>query len=1074
MAIDDIAQTETGPVRKRVDVIPVYKGPEPLGPSAFDQIEQEQSQPDPMGFERPSPVPEPKKMGPSAYDAIEGGGLEPQQQPAVNADEEAEITKWNGVADPQFKLAGLGPKILKGAQKVIPSPHVPPPPIGRNAPPPGMGLPPPPAGTIPPPPGGVPPMPPAPRQIIHGASDQKPFSFHDLYTQVKDDLHPLARLQAEANRELPLSDEEKFYQLARLTRGSYGRTHQAITNATYDFNTLANKGPGLKQVLEPVKDDLRPFEEYAVAMRDIELHGRGIDPGVPLADAQAIVANAPPQFQQALQNLHTYQDDILQYTRDAGLLSDEAYNAMVAANRHYVPFHRMHPDAPDLHTSGTNLKTYAPFRRIKGSDKHLMSPIETIVRNTHHLIDLAEKNRTLNAFVDAINSRPGMAGVLVPVKRGRHPINVTRDEVENYLTNNGIPVDPSFYGGPDKFTIFRPDALRPGRNEIAVYKNGKPTIYKVDPEIADAINGMGHQQVSLGVQMAAIPAQMLRSGVTLDPGFALLKNPVRDQFLATVFSQNGYLPVMGYIRGLGHYVGNTKTYQDWLKSGGANSALVSLDRRYIEEEIRNMMESGAWNTVKKNAKHPLEFLSKLAEYGENPTRIGEFSLARKPGVVSKNVFGTQPKSLHQSGFESREITLDFQRQGSHVKPLNRVIPFWNPAIEGSDRLVRAFKDDPAGTSLKMALGVTVPTLMAYEYNRQDPRMMDIPRRERDIFWHFPTDDWQEVTKQEAAMVPDSWKKEAGGKTYVNFGTIYKVAKPFTEGVLFGSSLERVLDAFYGREAKGDEWNGYGKSVAATVIPPFMPQFELPMLEANINFSIFRDKPLVSERIQSPADRSFEYYHYTSETAKLIGSAMANIIPENQLSSPIIIESYINGWSGTLGRYALMMTDAAINGTKAALGKDEKGQKWDDWKGRQTDKLEKPEWTPADYPVMRTIVSRMPSGSAQPIEDFFNNYENAKKMRAVAKRMARDGKEEAAEELRNQHVTANLQKVATAIGNQFKQIEMIQKANNIPARDKTRLITLTTLAIMQTAKWGNDRFREARENLGVGGVNKGNP
>lgn len=956
-----------------------------------------------------------------------------------------------------FQVAGPLTQFGKKAIKAVTPPpsHVPPPPMGHNQPPPGMGLPPPPAGAVPPPPAGP------GRQIVHGVGDEKPFDVHDLYTQVKDDLHPLSRLQKMADDISPLAEEEKFYQLARLTRGSYGRAHQAIANSTFDFNTLANKGPGLKHVLNPVKDDLRGFEEFAVAMRDVELHGRGINPGVPLADAQAKIAAAPQHFRSALNDLHQYQDDILQYVRDSGLLSDDAYTAMKAANQHYVPFNRLQPGGADLHTSNSNLKTFSPIKGIKGSDKDILSPIETIIRNTHYMMDLAEKNHALNALIDATQAR-GMSSVVKPVKRSTHPIHVSQQELEDFFTKNGLPVPGTLYGAPDNFTIFRPNALRPARDEIVAYRGGKPYLYKVDPEIADAVNGMGHQQVNLAVRLAAIPAQTLRLGVTLDPGFSLLKNPVRDQIAATVYSKNGYLPVIDYIKGLGMVVGNTKKYQDWLKSGGANSALVSLDRRYIEEEIRDMMQSGAWNAVKRNVRHPLQFLGKLAEYSENATRAAEFSKAVDPGFITRHVFGQQPKSIHQGGFESREVTLDFQRQGSHVKAVNRIVPFWNPSLEGTDRLRRAFQEDPAGMALKVSLGITLPTILAYEYNRTDPRMMDIPRRERDIFWHFPTDDWQPLSAAEAKMVPDRWKRQQDGQWEVNLGTIYKVAKPFTEGVLFGSSVERAMDAYYGRDKQA--WSGYLKSVQTSVTPPIMPQFELPMMEAAANYSYFRERPLVSERIQSPADRSFEYYHYTSETAKVIGSAMANIIPENQLASPIIIESYINGWSGTLGRYALAMTDAMIHGTQKATGTEDKGVKYGAWKGEQADKLEKAEWGAADYPVMRTIVSRMPSAGAQPIIDFFDNYDAARKMRAVAKRMIVEGQKDKAETILRDNVTANLQKTARAIGNQFRQIEMIQRANNIPAKDKKRLIDMLTLSIIQTAGWGNDRFREAEAKL----------
>ncbi len=923
--------------------------------------------------------------------------------------------------------------------------------IGHNMPPPGP-LPhaAPPGGVVPPPP--APPVPAGPRRIIHGASDQEPVTFDRIYTRTIDDLNPLKILEKQLAQHGALNPEEEFYQLARLTRGSFGRSHQAINNETFDFKTLANNGQGLKPILKPVAKDLQAFEEYAVASRDAELIARGFNTGETLANAQAKTAAAPPHFRQALSNLHAYQDRVLQYLRDSGVLSGQTYQEIKALNRAYVPFHRAMDNA-DMFTSNKNIKSWNPIKRFEGSSRDILSPIETIIRNTHMFIDLAEKNRALTALVKAGENR-ALSGLVKKAPRQTHPVMVTRDEVENFLQGSGVPVPPGFTTAPDHFTIFRPNSFRPAPDEIAVFKDGKRQVYKVDPEVANAVNGMGQQEVDLVTRVLSVPARTLRAGATLSPEF-LIKNPARDQLSAMVFSKNGYLPVIDYFYGLGHMVTNSQKYQNWLKSGGANSSLVSLDRRYIAEEIKNLQNSGVMGTLKNviDPRQILTNLSKISEYGEQPTRIAEFTKAMNKG-----------KSAHQAGFESREVTVDFGRRGSSkvLEHLARTAAFFNPQVQGVDRFARAYKENKAATLFKIGVGIILPTLGAYAYNRQDPRMMSIPRWERDLYWHVPTDDWQEYkptdpkkAEDEIRQIPDAFKKKIDGKTYVNEGLIYRVPKPFEIGTTFGSSMERVLDSYFAKDP--DAFKGFAKTMRSSWLPNPVPQYIQPALEGAANFNFFRDAPIVPKRLETPEHRQYEYGPFTTETAKFIGSAIANISPESRAASPMMIENAILGWSGTLGRYALEIIDKAIG---LAGGP----------------KKISPEKGAADIPLVKAIVSRMPTTAAADISDFYDNLQKTASNRSLIKRLSNErapiGKAETPEEktartspaaqIQRDSVTVKMEKAAIAIGRQFDGIRKIQDAPNMTPAEKKKAIELLTFGALSIAKQANSGYYEAEK------------
>lgn len=927
------------------------------------------------------------------------------------------LDMMNTIGSPVKGAATLGAGFTRGPRNPFGGgPVPPPPPMGHN-----QGPPMPPGGGVPPPPATAgAPIAPGPRQIIHGLDETPPITLNDIYTKTIDDLHPIKVMQNKIAEHGPLAPDEMGYELARLTRGSYGRTQQALDHGTFDFNTLKNNGMALKQVLKPVRNNLDDFEKYAVALRDMELRNRGIQTGADYVDAAARIAAAPPEYRTAVKNLHAYQDRMLQYLGDSGILSPEALKNMRAANKQYVPFYRaLDNEFGDLMSSPKNIAAWQPIQKIKGSEANLLSPIESIVRNTHKFIDLAEKNRALNALVDAAQAR------------GLH------DLAER------VPAGPGY---------------RAAEDEIRVFKNGKPQFYKVDPDVAKAVNGMGRQEIDMVMRMVSAPARTLRAGAVLAPEF-LAKNIVRDQLSAAIFSKNGYVPFYDYLRGVGHMAFKSNAYQNFLKSGGANSNLVTMERHYVRDQLQNMRETGWYDKIKNN-KNPLKFLEKASEYSEQPTRVAEFVKGQNKG-----------KTIHQSGFEGREVSVDFGRHGASqaLRMASQSTAFLNPTLQGHDRLARAFKDNPYRTSFKIGAYVTLPTLMAYAYNRSDPRMMSIPRQERDTFWHYPTNDWQPVSQKDLEMMSKhgagplakdvpGWIKTENGKTYVNQGTIYRIPKPHEMGVFFGSSVERSLDAYF--EKHPEAFKGFQKSMMSAAMPPMLPQAALAPVEAWSNYKFFTESPLVPKRLQSPRDRRYEYTPFTTETAKIVGNAIGQVAPESQFASPIVLENYVQNWSGTLGRYTLQILDASMEGGKQAASKIA---------GHERKPKVKAEWSEADYPGWKAFVSRMPTTAASDVRDFYENVESSTTIKALINRIGKSNEFEREEQRSSARTDIaggafplKMAKTSIAISRMFRAMEMINNNRDMTAADKRKAIDMLSINIMYATGEANKMFRAAQE------------
>ena len=106
------------------------------------------------------------------------------------------------------------------------------------------------------------------------------------------------------------------------------------------------------------------------------------------------------KFEQAAKKTDTYQRHLLEYARDGGFITAEAFTAMTEANKNYVPFSRVIEAIEG--EKGYTKNVSNPFKRIKGSERDVIDPIETVYNNTFHIIKLAERNAALIEFFDFV------------------------------------------------------------------------------------------------------------------------------------------------------------------------------------------------------------------------------------------------------------------------------------------------------------------------------------------------------------------------------------------------------------------------------------------------------------------------------------------------------------------------------------------------------------------------------------------------------------------------------------------------------------------------------------------------
>lgn len=842
-------------------------------------------------------------------------------------------------------------------------------------------------------------------RISKEPATKKSYTLSELYKDAKDEIYPLKEMVDELSGGKALPTAKDPYKLARLTRGSFGLAEQALEYGMFKWDTLQNVGKGLNEIIKPVEKDLDGLRAYLLSKHAIETETLGKTTGVPLDAAKKVVTEGGGKYENVSVELQQYLEGQLNWLVDSGIVAKDKAALWRSMYKAYIPLFRvMDTGEAGPKGAGRGLTVRQPIKGRVGSERIIVDPLESIIKNTYTFAQLADRNAVGQSLL-ALAQESGRTDLMQKVSAPPRPIEVEAREVAAFLKQFGME------GFAQEFTIFRRDALTPGRDEIAIYRNGVREVYKVPEAVADTFKATDRQSANMLVKILAVPARVLRAGAVLSPEF-LARNPIRDQFTAYVLSKNGYVPLLDMVRGFVSIAKKDQDFQNWIKSGGANAAMVSIDRDYVQMQIAK--RAGAigymdktWNVVKS----PIEGLQIISELMENATRIGEFKKALG-GATTK-------EEIQRAGFESREVTVDFQRIGAKTRSMNLITAFWNANLEGMDRTVRGIRERPLETTTRIAASITLPSILLWWANHDDPRWKEIPNWQRDLFWIVMTKDH-----------------------------IYRIPKPFELGVIFGSSVERILDAYVAD--KPDAFKDFSSSVGNMIGVNMIPTIATPILGQITNYNLFTDRPVIPSSMERLLPE-YQYMPYTTETAKALGHLIGTVpsLHDRSFASPMVIENYVRQWSGGLGMYALQIADAALRKT-----------------GVLPDPI-RPASTLADIPFVKGFVVRYPSGSAQSIQDFYDRYTKASRVASSIRYLAQQGDVDAAlrESRLDSSLLVRMEGLHQALANAHRLLMLIDKNQSFNSDEKRQLMDNIYTQMIQMANAGNDAARSIEKALG---------
>ena len=794
----------------------------------------------------------------------------------------------------------------------------------------------------------------------------------DLFTRLFiDRLHPLRRIVQRVENVKNTSGRLNIYEAFRVLVGMTNRAGAFITRGTLRARDLEVTGKSFNDILQPLrlnnlqgkiekgflgkenivqgkkanektlKKQYAELASYLIARRVVEYSERGFESGFKLKEAKEVMKELKPKYDKIAKEIDVYQRQLLEYARDLGLIDKGAFNAMIEANKSYVPFARILEAMESGKETGYTKIVQNPFKRVQGGKAALFDPIETIYSNTFRIVKLAERNNSLNKFFDFVEKNKKVFPDINKLSQ-RTELKVERSKLEQILDN---PSEVS-NSGIINLNVFTKEFMRSDSNTVQVFRNGKLETWEVGRDLAQALAEFTPSEMGVVTRVLGLPARTLRAGATTSPDF-IFSNIARDTVLAPIFSKSGFIPGWNTLKGAyimaaaktGFNKNAERLFKLWEKSGGMQSTLMSLDRNIFDKPVYDQLTG---RTIRNQIKNPLEILRTLSEIGENITRLGEFQLAYKK-AGREGLKGRE--RAERAGFETRDVTIDYAKMGYYMKGLNQVSAFYNARVQGYVKIYEAFRDRPGRAATAIAAGIVLPSLYFWYANKDSEIYRRQPKWVKDNYW---------------VVVMDEGTEDA---------RVYRIPKPFDLGVVFGTGTEQFLDYVASDHPESIK---NGREFALDFIVNQMknlnpiPTILTPALETYMNKSFFTGNPIVPYYMESQLLSPYQYNPYTTETSKLISRSIMALFGDNPnyTASPLIIENWIRGWTGGLGNYLLMALDKALV-TSGVI-----------------DDPIKPKDSLTKIPGIRAFNLRDPSIQSEFITDFYTQYNQVKKFRGT--------------------------------------------------------------------------------------------
>ena len=572
-----------------------------------------------------------------------------------------------------------------------------------------------------------------------------------------------------------------------------------------------------------------------------------------------------PQIQKIENTLKNYRFNLIDALVEAGSLSKDKADLWKEASG-YIPWNRIKDEDISRFEREPKkvireLATRTETRALKGSKSEINNVMSNMVGLSFWMVNSAVRNHAALSLVDTF-TKPQKDGGLATYK-------------------GGVLVE-----GAKKVKGIAENASQDQQDRtVQVYRNGKREFY----EFADVLDVYAFKGLEVPtskiIEKFTDASNILRKGVTAMPEFAF-SQLFQDASRAYVLSgtQNPFRTASGVVNPLAYF--SSRFLKDptieKLRSFGITGSYDLMHGKAQKEIMKefNLNEKKPYDVLLNPLKSGFDFMENFSIASDANLRKAIYEQTLKETKSDRFPDG----DILEARYRAQEI-INFKRQGANktVAIARQIVPFLNAYIQGMSVYYRTIMGEGITNqeklvAIKLFLSSAVKlTSLSFLYS-----MLVAGDEEYEA--------QEDYIKNKNFFIPGTPLKIPVAP---EIGLFFKVLPERTYSYIASQGTERPQDATKLLEAMR---TAIVDSVSG---PNLTPQLLKTPVELLVNYSFFRDAPIVPTRLKT-LEEELQVTSSTSEFSKFIAPYM--------LGNPIQIDYFIKGMFGIAGGNALYITN----------------------------------------------------------------------------------------------------------------------------------------------------------------------
>ena len=483
------------------------------------------------------------------------------------------------------------------------------------------------------------------------------------------------------------------------------------------------------------------------------------------------------------QGIYQWWEDFMTEWAVGSTLSAEDYAMWKELYPHYVPTYREgdKTNSPVVKIGGTSAQLMDIFKGAKGSTRPVRDITDSFSMLVTKIVDTSRKNELFRNIIDTalLDDTGEFSDFAIFDWDGYYEANAEyADAMKLGAMLNGDDVAAIEKGhaeameeidGGYRITAFSEDG---GRISAWLSKELYRSLAAVTA--TDKLLGEGTNVLTKMGSKLTNPMKAMITGY--NPHFAL-RNALRDLPSAIVNSASGLAFPKYYGEAWKQMVSNSEEWNRFKALGGTHFGYYGMSVDWAKRMGEKKGLGGKAKDILGTANEATESVTRFAEYLATIAKLGDSYEARVQGI--KN---------------AAEVTVDFSRKGEYGKLANAWIPYWNPAVQGIDKVFRQIFSN--GTTVKQKFAGAGITLTRAAIIAVLPELLQyLMLKLTDRY-----DDWEKASDR---MRDSYFLIPVAGKN--NENKFFKIPKTREWGTILGTPLMRMLESANGRSDPFDNY-----------------------------------------------------------------------------------------------------------------------------------------------------------------------------------------------------------------------------------------------------------------------------